>query len=202
LAIVDISYREDKEGKAAFWDHYTFQRITSYPTRVVGTIDDASFLKEQIRDKTYGLPISLADPYKPTPPIIGLHPYSPNDLHGLLLIPGSHADSNKCPNYEDRMKNEESLLKDARNRGRPVLGICDGGLKIWKLFGGKEVKVHNHSERMMPYLTQIGRVGRNTEMHHLRINLGSILADAMYGKAADKGQYFPCLYYCSYYFPE
>ena len=140
----------------------------------------------QIKDKTYGLPISPADSYKPTPPIIGPYPYSSNDLHGLLLIPGSHADSNECQNYEDRMKNEENLIKDARNRGRPVLGICDGGLKIWKFFGGEEIKVHNHSARKMPYLTQNGRVGHNTEIHHLRINLGSILADAMYGKATDK----------------
>ena len=29
-------------GKSTFWDHYTFQRITKYPTRVVGTTDDGS----------------------------------------------------------------------------------------------------------------------------------------------------------------
>ena len=190
MAIVDISYREDKEGKAAFWDHYTFQRITKYPTRVVGTTDDAILLKDTIHDKTYGLPVSPISPYKPTPSIIGLHPYPSNDLHGLLLIPGSHSESDKCPSHAIRIKNEKNLIKDAWNRGRPVLGICAGASEIWRLFGGKEVKVHNHSARKMPYLTKDGRVGHNTKMHHLRVGPGSILADAMYGKVAKECQYF------------
>ena len=156
----------------------------------MGTTDDAIFLKETIDDKTYGLPVSTSNPYKPTPPIIGLHPYSSNDFHGLLLIPGSHAESYKCPNYEVRVENEELLIKDAWNRGRPVLGICAGASETWKLFGGKEVKVHNHSARKMPYLTKDGRFGCNIKMHHLRINPGSVLAAAMFGNETDKRKYF------------
>ncbi|GBC07790.1 hypothetical protein RclHR1_00770003 [Rhizophagus clarus] len=191
-AIVDISYREDKEGKSAFWDHYTFQRITHYPTRVVGTTNDAKLLKDVIYDITYGLPISPTDSYnfKPTPPILKLYPYPSNDLHGLLLIPGSHSNISECPNYEVRKRNEEKLINDAWNRGRPVLGICDGALEIWKLFGGKEVKVHHHSWEMMPYLTKNGRVGHNVTMHGLRIHSSSMLADAMYGKTINKNSTF------------
>ncbi|GBC07791.1 hypothetical protein RclHR1_00770004 [Rhizophagus clarus] len=192
LAIVDISYREDKEGKSAFWDHYTFQRITHYPTRVVGTTNDAKLLKDVIYDKPYGLPISLTDfySYKPTPPIIKLYPYPSNDFHGLLLIPGSHSNISECPNYEVRKRNEEKLIRDAWNRGRPVLGICDGALEIWKLFGGKKVKVHHHSWERMPNLTKNGRVGYNVKMHRLQIYSCSMLADAMYGKAINKESTF------------
>ncbi|GBB90376.1 hypothetical protein RclHR1_01730024 [Rhizophagus clarus] len=178
LAIVDISYREVKKGKSAFWDHYTFQRITHYPTRVVGATNNAKLLKEVIYDKSFGLPISPIDPYnyKASPPIIKLFPYPSDDLHGLLLIPGSHANINECPNYEVRKKNEKRLVKDAWNRGRPLFAICDGALEIWNLFGGKEVKVHHHSSNMMPYLTMNGRVGHNVKMHRLKINSSSILA--------------------------
>jgi len=188
IAIVDISYREDSEGKSAFWDHYTFQRITKYPTRVVGAVNNAVLFKDVIYDKTFGLPISpiSSDTYKPTPPIIGLYPYPSDDFHGLLLIPGSHSNAHKCPNYEVCMKNEEKLIKDARNRGRPILGICAGALKIWKLFGGKEINVYHHSWEKMPYLTKNGRVGHNVKMHSLQIYSSSMLADAMYGKTINK----------------
>lgn len=185
---MDISYREDKDGKSAFWDHYTFQRITRYPTRAVGATNNAKLLKNVIYEKTYGLPISPRDlyNYKPTPPILNLYPYPSDDLHGLLLIPGSHSDIDECPNYDVRLRNERKLVKDALNRGRPVLGICAGALEIWKLYGGKEVAVHNHSWKKMPYLTNNGRVGHNIKMHSLQIYSRSILADAMYGKAINK----------------
>ncbi|CAB4375547.1 unnamed protein product [Rhizophagus irregularis] len=194
LAIVDISYREDKDGKSTFWDHYTFQRITRYPTRVVGTpnTDNAKLLKRAIYNNANGLPISHCDPYdfKPTPPILNLYPYPSDDLHGLLLIPGSHSDISKIPNYEVRLKNDRKLVKDALNRGRPVLGICAGALEIWKLYGGKEVAVHHHSWKKMPRLTEKGRFGDNVIMHSLRIYSGSILADAMYEKAINKQKTF------------
>ncbi|RIA95225.1 hypothetical protein C1645_758008 [Glomus cerebriforme] len=183
-AIVDISYREDKEGKSAFWDHYTFQLITNYPTRVVGTTNNAMFLKNAIKDHGFSLPISQI------PPIIGLRPYSSDDFHGLLIIPGSHSQSHKHPHYETRMKNETNLIKDACNRGRPVLGICAGAWKIWELLGGEEVEVYNHKSRSMGRISNDGKIGNNVKMHHLKIQFGSTLADAMYGKAAGNQKVF------------
>lgn len=59
----------------------------------------------------------------------------------MLFIPGMP----RGMESEERSQYEQQLIKDARNRGVPILAICAGSWQLWQAFGGglKDVQDHN-----------------------------------------------------------
>src|SRR5690606_27411041 len=94
-AYIAISYRtEGKElGKGAFFDHYTLQQQTNFPTAIIQSDDPLlkkdKYLSDYASSQAIGLPHSSLNIGigKPLPPIIEYHD------GGLLFIPGMTRDS-------------------------------------------------------------------------------------------------------------
>lgn len=172
---IDIPYRNDGEGKGAFYDHYTLQRSTGHSTRIaVAPQQNHSNLAYYIAGQTFNLPYGILDQNigKILPQVLDRN----NDELGLLIIPGR-------PNgIEDplRVQYERVLIKEAQLKGRPILAICGGSWRLWEAFHGttKSVTDHNYNAGMVR-LSNYGYITYNVQIHSIEIQGESLLARAM-----------------------
>jgi len=58
---IDISYREDRAGKSAYYDHFSLQLSTGQSTRAVAVVNNGSTLLSTIKQTPYNLPQSPPD---------------------------------------------------------------------------------------------------------------------------------------------
>jgi len=123
---IAISYRghlSDKDAGGMLFDHIRFQSITDYPTHAL--LPEETNLQDTItklfisalRNHPASLPYGIQniDMIKHPP-----FTQSSADL-GLLIIPGR---VHKIENEPVRLKHEYQVIREALNRGQPLLGIC------------------------------------------------------------------------------
>lgn len=180
-----IAYRQDGNGKGAFYDHYTLQNHTQHQTCVAKHPElPSSALKTYAGSQTHALTFGDVDPQisKKLPPNAIY-----NTQGGLLVIPGVTRDDHDHPDtdHQKRMKFEKALIQDAMNRGRPVLGICGGSWQIYDWAGGCFVAVKDHAYARMPNIGTNGDVVYNIQVHGVKIEKDSLVAIAMEGKRPD-----------------
>lgn len=176
-----VSYRQDGNGKGAFFDHYTLQRHTHHNTKIVKHHElSRAQINHYIQNQTHSLRQGLLGvvPGKLTPAQSeGL------SEGGLLVIPGVTRADHDNPNaqHKMRMSFESAVIRDAMNRGRPILGLCGGSWKLWEWGQGDFVPVRDHAYARMPNIGVHGNVGYNIQVHGLRVEDNSLLRDAMGG---------------------
>lgn len=179
-----ISYRQEGKplGKGAFYDHYTIQRHTHFPTSVVhANIPTISLhhLVSYIQAQTQNLPYSQVNEEIQRPLPAELTQYQDG---GLLVIPGMTRDSSDKPDqfHLQRMTFETEIIKDAINRGRPIVALCAGSWKLWQTVGGQLVPVTDHNYGGgMPRIQPSGKIGYNVHIHDIIIEADSLLQKSM-----------------------
>lgn len=170
-APIVIAYRDEgkEPGKAPFYDHYTAQKATDYPTRIACSEDmNLDGIMSYIKTTVHRLPRD-----EERPPEIIPHAFE----GGLLLIPGRTRDKANDP---VRTSHETRLIKEALNRGQPILAICAGCWQLWEACGGSTCEVIGHSDRRgMMRIGQNGDIVFNVQVHRIAIESQSLLAKAM-----------------------
>lgn len=170
-APIAIAFRDDGDGKGALYDHFTFQKITSYPTLICAH-DSMNHTKLQTfqRGVGYGLTFGESDEYgKKIPPLV----HNISEI-GLLVIPGRIREKE----FDAvRQQHESNLIKWALIRGQPILSICAGSWRLWEAIGGKidEISDHNYGGGMIRISATTGRVGYNKQIHRIHINGDTVL---------------------------
>ncbi len=133
LAPIVISYRgheSTKDGEGMLFDHMRIQNITKFATVTLMPLGQnnleatvrhfASALKNYPAALPFGIPdINLTI----TPPIT----QNCNNL-GLIIIPGR---IRKIEDEQIRLNHEYRVIREALNRGQPMIGICAGA---WRLY--------------------------------------------------------------------
>ena len=169
-----IAYRADKSGKGAFYDHYTMQRATEHPTRVsYADGQRRATLGEYIKTTVSGLSYGSATDGKIVPESIDI-----SFDGGLLVIPGRLRE-----NEHDELQNshEQTLIRQAYNRGQPILSLCAGSWQLWRFFKGdlREVEDHCYRGGMVRESESSGDIVNNKQIHRIKVEQGSVLAVAM-----------------------
>lgn len=172
-ASVIIPYREGGKvkGKAAFYDHYAIQRAINYPTLITrqeGT--DVTGIYSYIPTIVHTLSLGRPQNGKIVPEIIR------NSFEGgLLVIPGRTREEN----YTIRSNYEKLIIKEALNRGQPILSICAGSWQLWERFKGSLCEVTDHTNRQMISIGINGNITYNKQMHLISIESNSLLFKTM-----------------------
>lgn len=187
-APIVISYRDEGNGGGAFYDHYTMQRITKYPTEIARSDRmDRSALRAYAKESTFTIQGEVdATIGKTLPPL-----WDPEST-GLLFIPGrSHEIETKRRGvHEIRTAYEKGLVRDALNRGRPILAVCAGSWLLWESLGNNQIfpgqqqtttiDVDDHTYGGgMPRIGTSGNIGYNKQIHSIQIVPNSNLAQIM-----------------------
>jgi gamma-glutamyl-gamma-aminobutyrate hydrolase PuuD len=182
-ASIEISYRDDGNGKGPFWDHYTIRRVSQHNT-VISKANDVSTdaFQSENHTNTHRLDMNNDTEYSAFPEI-----KNTQDICGLLMIPGEARDiKSKRPNaYQKRLQHETQLIKQALLQGRPILAICAGSWRLWQtqiapnIPPGKVEAVSGHAYSSMPRILKSGKLGYNKQIHRIAIEPHSILAGAM-----------------------
>jgi gamma-glutamyl-gamma-aminobutyrate hydrolase PuuD len=180
MSSIEIGYRTDGSGKGAHFDHYTLQRATAHQTCIslpagITTNALASYISAQT---TRNLPFGIRTAEGKVMPPVSL----PTDRVGLLVITGHARDMEGSYDLSLRDVHEMNLLKEARNRGRPVLGICAGSWQIWtnpNFKGGYLAPVTDHAWKPMPKIRVNGLIGFNTQIHSCAVVGSSMLGSAI-----------------------
>lgn len=182
--VIAISYRlEGKHlGKASFYDHYTLQRHTGFPTAVLRAKNPeikTKYLADYISAQTVNLPHSPLDKDLKRPIPVELESQLDG---GLLFVPGMTRDSYEKKPYahQVRVKFEKEVIQDALRRGRPILAVCAGTWTLWEALGGKinTVSDHNYGGGM-PRISVTGKMTYNKHIHDVEIKTGTLLHDMM-----------------------
>jgi gamma-glutamyl-gamma-aminobutyrate hydrolase PuuD len=211
-APVVISYRghqNDKDGQGMFFDHIRIQKIAKAPTQILVPRDEVtarsvkrvfeSALNQATVNPKYG---DKNENHKISPPYT-------NEAadHGLLVIPG-RARINE--NEPIRRKHEYRIIREALNRGQPILALCAGS---WRLFNQanlliylpdslndssesledkftkaeflQDVKDHNYNGGMLRLTKNGKKAVNNVEIHDVKINPDSLVAAAMGNKTSE-----------------
>lgn len=188
-----ISYRmEGKEaGKGAYYDHHTVQHHTGYPTATIlstNHVIKAKNLKDYISNQTTRLPHSPVDATLLKPVPTQAQSYSQGG--GLLFIPGMTRDSyeNNPSTHKARISFEKQVIKDALNRGRPIIAVCAGSWTLWEsaweLIEDKKeiatvaVEDHNYGAGM-PRIGAHGTMTHNKLVHDVVVEPDTLLQKAM-----------------------
>jgi gamma-glutamyl-gamma-aminobutyrate hydrolase PuuD len=126
---IAISYRgsnfSHKDGEGILFDHARLQKLTSFetcsitvPDKIVQEKAKELFLSA-LKQRAFILPKGNPD-------------FTDNVKDkGLLVIPGR---TKAQENEPQRLEHEYRILRDAFNRGQPVLGICAGAWRVYELF--------------------------------------------------------------------
>jgi gamma-glutamyl-gamma-aminobutyrate hydrolase PuuD len=156
-----IIYRPDGNirGKGAWFDHNAVQRTSDFPTAVFAP--NGQHLDEYAENHGGARP-----PYAPSPAIVT----RPQDMNGLLYIPGIPRDKKESAEIlAPRLREHEAAIREAINRGMPILAVCGGSWELWNHYGGSLVPVKDHSCSMgMPMLISGNKVGRNKQVHRIK----------------------------------
>lgn len=181
-----IGYRNDqgKRMHGAFYDHYTVRKITA--RRVNTAHSDHQSIEtfvDFIKDSTFALGVGDDLGKK----IIPARYETDRNGSGLLIITGRPRDSDDL----NRKENEVKLIKDAKLRGRPILGICAGSWRILESYDGKTTAVDDHCYSSMPYIGTKGTVVNNTSIHAITVTDHTILSGAMSPKKFENIRQYP-----------
>lgn len=182
--VVAISYRDDANGKGAFFDHFTLRRLTGWITEIthsqdIDTIDFATHINYRNGYKMYGLPMNLDLPASAT---------DDAENAAFLFIPGftKDADQSQTLKHQIRIAYEKELIRKAMIRGQPVLAVCAGSWTLWQAYGGKTIAVTDHNYGgAMPRLSKPNpEVCNNKMIHRVNVSSHSFLSGAMGFKGA------------------
>jgi|GEM_PF-2846845 len=205
-AHIAISYRghqSNTDARGAVFDHVRIQTLLNAPTAVVITrsLTEAhkakTLLIDEFKDLTFHLPFGILAQNGTTYP-----PHLRNfaDL-GLLIIPGR---VHKIENEPVRLEHEYKIIREAFNRGQPMLGICAGSWRIYQQllictkfpdrlnqFSKKfldqaliDVSDHAYGGGMLR-LNAEGKLLNNKQIHDIVIQDDSLLK-SIFEKKADK----------------
>lgn len=178
MPFVAVSYRNDSEGKGAFFDHFTLRKMTGWSTQIVvkpGTpiIALTNYMNYRAGYNYYGLPINNEVPLA--------------EMDGanaaFIFLPGYSRDSdtNQPDFHKNRLNFEKELIRKARNRGQPVLGVCAGSWTLWQAYGGslKDVADHNYGGAMPRLSTSSAAICNNKMLHRVRPIENTFLSAAL-----------------------
>lgn len=191
-APIEISYRDEGKGNGAFYDHYTIQKTTGYLTKIaVSSQMNIASLKSYINtDTEHNIPFWLKNDEAKSIPEIS----DENDNVGLLIIPGRarETETKRKNIHTIRTNYENKIIRDAINRGRPILGICAGSWQLWNSFynlkkneeehvdATRDVNDHNNGSGM-PRVRPDGKIKYNIQIHKVSIQPKTILAASIGG---------------------
>ncbi|OJX14055.1 MAG: hypothetical protein BGO77_01690 [Caedibacter sp. 37-49] len=172
-APIVIAFRDEGSGKGAFYDHYTVQKATKYPTLISAHPKmRLKSLKDHSKTITYRLKHGVEQEGQVIPESIDNF-----SDQGLLFIPGRIRDNEFEP---VRKEHEENILKQARLRGQPILAVCAGSWRLWEALGGKLEEVSDHSYGGgMIRLNEMGKIGYNKQIHRIKVESNTLLNDIM-----------------------
>jgi len=213
LAPIVISYRGHqsiKDGEGMVFDHMRIQHITAFETVTLmpqdqNDVDKASScFAAALKQRTFNLPYGVPNAdSKITPPT------TQNCNHlGLLVIPGR---ARKIENEPIRLSHEYRVIREALNRGQPMIGICAGAwrlyeqMHIWtkKPFALNtsttilsnyrtanktlvDVVDHNCGGGMIRLASESSKANYNVQIHDVTIIESSLLKTALLLKKAEK----------------
>ncbi|HKY69892.1 MAG TPA: gamma-glutamyl-gamma-aminobutyrate hydrolase family protein [Gammaproteobacteria bacterium] len=184
-----ISFRDEGAGKGAFYDHFTLQHHTAHKTATVcspslSTKPLETYLSGQTHNLSYGVV---------SPTIHRLIPPGFQNLEegGVLFIPGitRDADNRQPLSHQFRMQFERTIIKQAVQRGMPILAVCAGAWTVWQTVGGALTPVTDHNYGgAMPRVGVNGIIVNNKHVHNVIVDAGTLVADAM-GPEATRWQW-------------
>jgi gamma-glutamyl-gamma-aminobutyrate hydrolase PuuD len=181
IAPIAITYRHDREGRGALYDHRSIQAAAKIPTGLLNRGEYSAHLKTQIERFQYQMKFGdqLEGTVHKYPPL--LSEYSVN--YGLVVLPGVSVTEFNSADYLERKQYEFAYIQKARLIGQPVLGICGGCWVIYQQYGGQIVSVADHSYRAgMPRLSDAtGKIGNNKQIHRIAIKEDENLLRAALG---------------------
>lgn len=122
-----IAHRTDGRNRAngALFDHRVLQEITQTKTVVTWDKTDKKKSVNWLQDYITSLPYQLKFGVELADTTSGI-------MHSLF-IPGVSSDNYNHPTaYYQRVKYEFSLLKQAFQKGMPVLAVCGGAWELWR----------------------------------------------------------------------
>lgn len=194
-ANIDVAYRDDGtvRGTGAHFDHRTIQLIAKVPTVIANLTDTTAHLSEYMENHV-GLRLPFVenqeDPHG-APRVVT----NPESLDGLLFLPGvPRSIKESSHQFAPRIEQNNLLIQDAINRGKPILAVCGGSWALWQFFGGELVPVKDHCASRMPNLNRQGTVGYNTQIHRIELqNDGYILKAAMAYEQYQEQNPFPAV---------
>lgn len=182
-APIAISYRGHqsiKDGMGMVFDHMRLQKITGQRTlallpedeKVASKVND--FFQEALKTHSVELPVPLEV-----------------DLseQGLLVIPGR---ARVLEHEKVREGHELKIIKQALNRGQPILGLCAGSWRVlealreWTDCPNQEdctLEVKDHCNAKMLGLQARGTAATyNIQLHDIKVTEGSLLQKMMWSK--------------------
>lgn len=204
-APIAISYRGHqsiKDGQGMLFDHMRLQDLAKFPTRTLvpeteNILHDATkFFKSALKNHCAALLFGKEDKNST------IYPSNVQDCAdlGLLVIPG------RARAIEDepiRLAHEYKVIREALNRGQPIIGICAGSWRLyeqlytWTKFPkklresavdlskwhkkiGTLTDVTDHSYSRMICLDVNGvKASYNVQIHNIFINKASLLEASM-----------------------
>lgn len=185
-------YKDDKDAKGVFYDHYVFQRATGHRTKALVAdkqVYPFASLSSYLKANSHSLRFGVPDGEKVRPTVGSQF----DDSAGLLVIPGRMKDRE----YDGvRTAHEAGIIREALKRGQPILALCAGSWRLWesyrqltedptytKIVSDGLVTVKNHvSSRMMSFSDKTGKIVYNLDLHGLKIENDSLLSSAFKGK--------------------
>lgn len=172
-APIVIAFRDEGSGKGAFYDHYTVQKATRYPTLISAHPRmRLKSLKDHSKTITYRLKYGSEQEGQVIPESIDNF-----SEQGLLFIPGRIRDNEFEP---VRKAHEQNILKQAFLRGQPVLAVCAGSWRLWEALGGELEEVTDHSYGGgMIRLNEMGKIGYNKQIHRIKVEQDTLLGAIM-----------------------
>lgn len=128
-APIVISYRghhSEKDAAGMLFDHMRLQMITNHPTLVLSDSQIENRVNHLFANaiKNHAAALPFGDRNTRLPPFV-------NDCSesGLLVVPGRvHSNENE----PIRLRHEYKVIREALNRGQPILGICAGIWRVWE----------------------------------------------------------------------
>lgn len=180
ISYILIPYRNDGQGKGAFYDHFTLQKLTDHPTAFDPNPKELKNFHAYLEDSEIELPFNSGnDTEAPNLKRLGT-PSRIEDVEsrtGLLVIAG------RLRVLEDdstQNQREDLWIKKARNRGQPILALCAGSWRLWEAYQGKCKPVHDHCYGGgMLRLSPNGQVKYNAQIHGVELDRDSLVSRAM-----------------------
>ncbi len=150
-APIIISYRghtNEKDGKGMLYDHMRLQHISKSPTKVLLPDTPTAVVEEQVKQLFTNVVnahhVNLFFGTKELPTSKPIPDYTKiTSIGGLLVIPGRVRDLEYEPVRE---LHEYKIIRQALNRGQPILAICAG---CWRLFENLSAWIEVPEERQL-----------------------------------------------------
>lgn len=130
-ATIAISYRghqSDKDGMGMVFDHVRLQDITKYKTKVLVAKNVQETVSELLNSAWQNHPVPPPSHKKHSMKVTYPRLITDCGNIGLLIIPGR---ARAVENEPVRLAHEYRVIRNALNRGQPIIGLCAGS---WRLY--------------------------------------------------------------------